>query len=573
MKGCLETLLPLLRLWQVKALEKCITWWFQVGIDNHFILNTAPASGKTKASCAIAQMLFERGEIERVIVIAPQIEVVDSWAEDFEKITGRVMGKVTAKDGDLSQVRMDICATWHAVLGLQQELQSVCLSQPTLVICDESHHAAVSAAWGSSGSSAFAQAKFVLVLSGTPYRSDGRDSLYLETNGRGNIQQPEAGRYELNYGEAVELGYCRPATFHRHQGTFQVNLDEENSLEVSGYQSANLTGNLRSVPGLQNSLDFYRLACVPQYESDNMTPMRSGFQGTMMEYGSQKLDDLRLRMHNAGGLVIAPSIAMAEYFCDLIELVEGERPLLVHSELNNAESRIKLFRKGTMRWIVSVDMISEGVDIPRLRVLVYLPRAQTELKFRQALGRVVRSTGPEDDTRAYVIMPSFQTFDAYARRAEQEMPRGVRRDPGPARSKVCPICESESAVSAKTCRECGHDFPRTPPRLKPCAECDGLNEMSAEDCIFCGHSFTSSFSITLTEALRTGAIAHGMDISENEVQASEEIAHQFREGALKSGDEILIKLVTTHSEESFWKIVNFCAPYAPNNTNQKKQEV
>ena len=73
MKGCLETLLPLLRLWQVKALEKCITWWFQVGIDNHFILNTAPASGKTKASCAIAQMLFD----ERVPRIVDLIHPLD----------------------------------------------------------------------------------------------------------------------------------------------------------------------------------------------------------------------------------------------------------------------------------------------------------------------------------------------------------------------------------------------------------------------------------------------------------------------------------------------------------------
>ena len=35
-------------------------------------------------------------------------------------------------------------------------------------------------------------------------------------------------------------------------------------------------------------------------------------------------------------------------------------------------------------------MIGEGVDIQRLRVLVYLPRARTDLRFRQAMGRVVR---------------------------------------------------------------------------------------------------------------------------------------------------------------------------------------
>ena len=65
-------------------------------------------------------------------------------------------------------------------------------------------------------------------------------------------------------------------------------------------------------------------------------------------------------------------------------------------------------------------MISEGVDIKRLRVLIYLPNALTELAFRQAIGRVVRTMGPDDDTRAYVIMPSTELLESYARRVEQE---------------------------------------------------------------------------------------------------------------------------------------------------------
>jgi hypothetical protein len=35
---------------------------------------------------------------------------------------------------------------------------------------------------------------------------------------------------------------------------------------------------------------------------------------------------------------------------------------------------------------------------------------------------VVRTTGPTDDTRAYVAMPSFEIFEEYARRVEDEMP-------------------------------------------------------------------------------------------------------------------------------------------------------
>ena len=73
----------------------------------------------------------------------------------------------------------------------------------------------------------------------------------------------------------------------------------------------------------------------------------------------------------------------------LLNTLTGEKPELVHSKLRNSNTIIDRFRNSEKNWIVSVGMISEGVDIKRLRVLVYLPNAKTELFFRQAMGRIV----------------------------------------------------------------------------------------------------------------------------------------------------------------------------------------
>ena len=51
-------------------------------------------------------------------------------------------------------------------------------------------------------------------------------------------------------------------------------------------------------------------------------------------------------------------------------------------------TRIDRFAAGSARWLVSVLMVSEGVDIPRLRVGVYATAARTELFFRQVVGPV-----------------------------------------------------------------------------------------------------------------------------------------------------------------------------------------
>lgn len=543
-----------LRDWQQEALVKAIDWLLVRGEDRHFLINAAPGAGKTLASCAIAETLIAKNEVDRVIVIAPRAEIVNQWADDFRHVTGRHMGKVTGADGDISGMEMDVCATWAAIQGLLPELQAVCRTSKTLVICDEHHHAAVEAAWGQGADGAFADARFVLVLTGTPIRSDGSESVWLAYDDAGAIDHPEDGTYVLTYGDAVDLGYCRPVTFHRHEGRFTVDLEGGHKVQVSGHHKPEIPKDLKRIPGLQNALDFYRLARTPQFEKDKSTPLLSGFQATMVEWGSEKLNELRHRMPDAGGLVIAPSIEMAQYMVEVIERIEGERPLLVHSQMPNPTSKIRAFRNTNKRWLVSVAMVSEGVDIKRLRVLLYLPNAMTELAFRQAAGRVVRTMGPEDDTRAYVVMPSFETFDAYARRVEEEMSPAARATPAGPKTKRCAACGCECSLGAKECPDCGFEFPARPERTKGCRECGAVNPANAQSCHACGSPFTHDFVLTLDEALRTGAIVRGMDLEEGEVQEGERIAEVVRGRVLRSGDQRLVKIIQTLPDESWARL-------------------
>ena len=81
-----------LRPWQSEALRKALHWLVEKGEDKHFLVNAAPGAGKTIAACVIAKDLFEMGQIDRVIVIAPRVEVVRQWSKDFFQVTNRYMG-------------------------------------------------------------------------------------------------------------------------------------------------------------------------------------------------------------------------------------------------------------------------------------------------------------------------------------------------------------------------------------------------------------------------------------------------------------------------------------------------
>jgi superfamily II DNA or RNA helicase len=516
-----------LRTWQQAALDKALTYFASPNGDRHFVINAAPGAGKTRVSCVIAQQLLATGAITRVIVIASRNTVVTQWADDFSQLTGRNMMKITDPE-DIGSAEADICATWAAVNGLKDMFQAICARERVLVICDEHHHAAITAAWGTSADSAFKEAAFALILTGTPLRSDGAASVWLNLDDLGAIDHPENGMYTLTYGQAVELDYCRPVTFHRHRGLFTVDLGNGTSAEVSSEAPPQLPSDTKVDSVLRRVLDFQRLAKMPQYRSDGITPRPDGYQATMIACAREKLDDIQLGMPQAAGLVIAPDIAMAEYLAKVIEASEGEKPVIVHSNIKSADRRIASFRRNhSKRWLVSVGMVTEGVDIPRLRVLVYLPAAGTELAFRQAIGRVVRNSGPNDSSRAYVVMPALQSFDTFARRIEEDLPSPGLKVRNTAAEKVCRACGGLNGLAEASCIHCEADFTPRQVCFRQC-QCGAFNRMGDVRCNNCGEDVTDRFAITLTAAARDGVISRGIDVPEDEVIKAEDLAPAYR---------------------------------------------
>ena len=113
----------------------------------------------------------------------------------------------------------------------------------------------------------------------------------------------------------------------------------------------------------------------------------------------------------AGGLIIATDQQHARGIADLLTRRHRVRPVVAVSEDPDASARIAAFGRSDDPWIVAVRMVSEGVDVPRLRLGVFATTTTTELFFRQAVGRVVRYTS---GTPASAPTSSFPTIPACA---------------------------------------------------------------------------------------------------------------------------------------------------------------
>ena len=121
-------------------------------------------------------------------------------------------------------------------------------------------------------------------------------------------------------------------------------------------------------------------------------------------------------------------------------------------------------------------MISEDVDIKRLRVLLYLHQIRRQSHSDEAVGRVVRS-GKDDMSRAYIIMPTHKIFEEYARRVENRNEPGALKEAG--KERFCPVCEAKCSLTASSCHECGHEFSAKEEHQFECFDCGHLNPVGS----------------------------------------------------------------------------------------------
>jgi superfamily II DNA or RNA helicase len=140
------------------------------------------------------------------------------------------------------------------------------------------------------------------------------------------------------------------------------------------------------------------------------------------------LRTVRLRQPDAGGLVIATDQEHARGIADLLSWRMHVTASVVTSDDPAASSRIAGFAANDSEWLVAVRMVSEGVDIPRLRIGVYATPTTTDLFFRQAVGRLVRWTTGDRDQRAWLYIPDDPRLRTWAAQLASQRRHSLVRD-------------------------------------------------------------------------------------------------------------------------------------------------
>ncbi|WP_083199926.1 DEAD/DEAH box helicase [Pseudomonas defluvii] len=374
-----------LRTWQRQCIDAALHTY---QASPHFFCQATPGAGKSRMAAELARRLISQDAIDFVLCFGPSCQIVTGLANTFSKVLGRPF------DGRIGAIGTAI--TYQAMEYQSGSFWKLLDDFRVFAVFDEIHHCSggeqyLGNSWGQTILQRIQdRAAYTLALSGTPWRSD-EHAIALA-----RYSSPE-GRLICDYlygiKESINDGVCRsPRIALMEVNGIRVETITERQASTSEYSS--IAEILSDSP-----ITFEDLVSHDEVVKE------------VLYLGCSRLHSLIPDDPHAGGLIIASSINHAYQVSAALRNM-GEECRVVTNRTPDAQLVIDEFRRGAGRWIVAVGMISEGTDIPRLRVCCYLSRIRTELHYRQVLGRVLRRTGALDDNAwLYVLAePSLLNF-------------------------------------------------------------------------------------------------------------------------------------------------------------------
>lgn len=382
----------MLRQWQIECAEKAIQK-FRAN-HQHFFCQATPGAGKTVLAATVASKLLRDDLIDLVLCFSPSLTVADGIKRTFSQTLNCTF------NGGLGSIGQSL--TYQSIQFLNDEFWQTLRNHRVFVVFDEIHHCSGSDfenanVWGQQVLAKIqGLATYTLAMSGTPWRSDSLPivmSEYSDPEGKLLVD------YQYTLRQAIVDKVCRVPKL--------VLVDSEH-LSVS---------NEDKVESFSSILEMLKQTKT-SYQSviHNQEAMEY-----LLGLGCNKLAEIRSLSPNAGGLVVASSVQHAQAIQKILSQKYSQSVSIVTYRHEEPLAEIERYRQSDAQWIVSVGMISEGTDIPRLQVCCHMSAVKTELYFRQVLGRILRVNGIENQ-QAWLYTFAEQSLIEFSERVEQDIP-------------------------------------------------------------------------------------------------------------------------------------------------------
>ena len=382
----------MLRTWQQECSERALKKYRNK--QHHFFCQATPGAGKTVLAATIASKLLKDSMVDFVLCFSPSLTISDGIKRTFSKVLNCTF------NGGLGSIGQSL--TYQSIQFLNEDFWQTLRNYRVFVVFDEIHHCSGSEienanVWGQQVLTKIqGLATYTLAMSGTPWRSD---ALPIVMSEYGTPDGQLLVDYQYTLKQAISDQVCKSPNL--------VLVDNEHLSVTNDEKVESFSSILEMIKQTKTSYQ----SVIHNQEA--------------MEYliglGCKKLAEVRTQSPNAGGLVVASSVQHAQTVKKILSQKYAQTVSIVTYRHEEPLAEIERYRQSDDQWIVSVGMISEGTDIPRLQVCCHMSSVKTELYFRQVLGRTLRVNG-RINQKAWLFTFAEQNLIKFSERIEQDVP-------------------------------------------------------------------------------------------------------------------------------------------------------
>lgn len=384
--------------------------------DELFIVNAHPGAGKTRSTLRMAEHDLSSGDTERLLICSPTNEICNQWQEAAcEHFNIELLHNVNWKSYDILPKYKGIVINYAALPYNVSWLKHYCHYYDVTLVLDEIHYLGEDLSWGMSARDAFGHVRKKIGLTGTLWRTDDMDIPWVENDGTG---YPKA-QIKYRYSDAIRDEINRYVSFET--------VDGYQEWEMYSRRWGSQLSQAKTKTEMESALRTALM--IPSWEEGLVNDSLSRcWVYKMLKQATDRLHDLRSQPEfaNSAALFVAMNINHAKQIRDLLIQFFHIDAEIVHSADGDARKRLGDFKRSDRKALVSVDMVTEGVDIPRLRVLGWATNKSTELKIRQILGRILRPERDEGDLNAYCFWPEVEPYKSTGKDIEKDIEKAKK---------------------------------------------------------------------------------------------------------------------------------------------------
>ena len=408
-----------LRPYQTQAIDDL--WaWFGRHPDGNPIMEAAVGAGKSVMIAALAKRVHNEAPGTRVLVLMHQRELLDQNLAKLKAIWPEAdAGVISASHGKRQITSQIIFATIGSVYKIAHLLGNI-----GIVLADECHmiQTKETGMWRKFLSELFALCRTTRIIgwTGTPFRGNG---VWL-TAGASPLFTHIAARVSMR--TLLDSGYLSPLTTAR----------TSTSIDATDVRMSGGDYVLSDLAKVTDRDELVQATCneIVQIAHDRK---RWLVFAVTVQHAENVTSALKMRGINAG-------------------IVTGETPKA------EREQTIGAFRRGELRCLVNVAVLTTGFDAPEVDFIALLRATKSPVLYVQIMGRGMRLAPGKQDCLVADFTDTIETLgpvDAI----KGKLPKAAGA--GTAPFKLCTECGSSNPAGASECCDCGFVFPE-PERIK-----------------------------------------------------------------------------------------------------------